>query len=166
MHLISFPSAANEQEDPCVFFFLPFFLPSVFPLASFSLASPASLFAASPCPIWPPPQLNPRGGQKSKYIKKKETLYGGSTNMPLFGRVYECKEYEHWSEKQVWIVSVMKWTLPKDQGDPHRDTNETRTHSGQKTNNEALILKGNEVSKCLWKRLERPWQRWVTVKPL
>ena len=54
--------------------------------------------------------------------------------MPLFGRAHECKEYEHWSEKQVWIVSVMKWALPKNQGDPYKDANETRTHSGQKTN--------------------------------
>ena len=50
--------------------------------------------------------------------------------MPLFGRVHECKEYEHWSEKKVWIVSGMKWILPKNQGDPHRDTSETQTHLG------------------------------------
>ena len=68
--------------------------------------------------------------------------------MPLFGRAHECKEYERWSEKQVWIGSVMKWALPKNQGDPHKDANETRTHSGQKTNNEALILK------CLWSHTE------------
>ena len=24
----------------------------------------------------------------------------GSTNMPLFGRAHECKEYEHWNEKK------------------------------------------------------------------
>ena len=23
-----------------------------------------------------------------------------STNMPLFGRAHECKEYEHWNEKK------------------------------------------------------------------
>ena len=73
----------------------------------------------------------------------------GSTNMPLFGRVHECKENEHWSEKQVWIVSVMKWTLPKNQGDPHRDTSETQSHSGQQMNIKALILKENDVSKRL-----------------
>ena len=28
-------------------------------------------------------------------------------------------------------MSGMKWALPKNQGDPHRDTSETRTHSGQ-----------------------------------
>ena len=54
----------------------------------------------------------------------------GSTNMPLFGRAHEYKECEHWSEKKVWIVSGMKWTLPKNKGDPHRDTSETWTHSG------------------------------------
>ena len=37
----------------------------------------------------------------------------GSTNMPLFDRAHKCKEYEYWSEKKVWIVSGMKWTLPK-----------------------------------------------------
>ena len=50
--------------------------------------------------------------------------------MPLFGRVHECKEHEHWSEKQVWIVSGMKWTVPKNQGDPHRDNSEMQTLSG------------------------------------
>ena len=52
----------------------------------------------------------------------------GSTNMPLFGRIHKCKEYEHWSEKQVWIVSGMKWTLPKNQGDPHMDVSEMQPH--------------------------------------
>ena len=42
----------------------------------------------------------------------------GSTNMPIFGRVHECKEYEHWSEKQVWVMSVTKWTLSKKKRDP------------------------------------------------
>ena len=37
--------------------------------------------------------------------------------MPLFGRVHEYKEYEHWSEKKVWKVSEMKWTLPKKKKD-------------------------------------------------
>ena len=61
--------------------------------------------------------------------KKNETKRGGSTNMPLFGRAHECKEYEHWIEKKVWIVSGMKWTLPKNRGDPHRDTSETQSQS-------------------------------------
>ena len=32
----------------------------------------------------------------------------GSTNMALFGRVHECKECEHWSEKKVLVTSGMK----------------------------------------------------------
>ena len=59
--------------------------------------------------------------------KKNPKLLGGSTNMPLFGRAHECKEYEHWSKEKVWIVSVMKWNLPKNQGDPHRDASEMQT---------------------------------------
>ena len=77
-------------------------------------------------------------GRKRPQNKWNENIYiwkpipkEGSTNMPLFGRVYECKEYEHWSEKKVWIVSGTKWTLPKNQGDPIRDTSETRTHLDQ-----------------------------------
>ena len=61
--------------------------------------------------------------------------------MPIFGRAHECKEYEHWNEKKVWIVSGMKWTLPKNKGDPQKDASETRTHPGQQTNTNALILK-------------------------
>ena len=38
--------------------------------------------------------------------------------MSLFGGVHKCKEYQHWSEKKVWIVSEMKWTLPKKKKDP------------------------------------------------
>ena len=72
--------------------------------------------------------------------------------MLLFGRDHECKEYERWSEKQVGIVSGMKWTLRKNQGDPHRDTGGTQSHWGQQMNNEALILRENDVSKCLWSR--------------
>ena len=33
------------------------------------------------------------------------------------------------------MMSGMKWTLPKNQGDPHRDTSVTRTHRGQQMNN-------------------------------
>ena len=76
--------------------------------------------------------------------------------MPLFGRAHECKEYEHWSEKQVWIVSGMKWTLPKNQGDPHRDTSEIKTHLDQQTNTKALILKEDDVSKRLWSYIKDP----------
>ena len=50
----------------------------------------------------------------------KKSLKWGSRNMPLFRRAHECKEYEHWSEKKVWIVSGMKWTLSKNKGDPQR----------------------------------------------
>ena len=77
----------------------------------------------------------------------------GSTNMPLFGRAHECKEYEHWSEKKVWIVSGMKWTLLKNQEDPHMDTSETQTHLDQQ---KALILKEKDVSKCLLSHIKDP----------
>ena len=73
-----------------------------------------------------PPKATPPG----KICYNNYLLKWGSTNMPLFGRVHECKKCEHWSEKQVWIVSAMKWTLPKNQGDPHGDTSEIPTHSG------------------------------------
>ena len=49
--------------------------------------------------------------------------------MPLFGRAHECKECEHWSEKQVWVMSEMKWALLKNKGDPQKDFSETRIHS-------------------------------------
>ena len=75
--------------------------------------------------------------------------------MPLFGRAHECKEYEHWSET-VWIVSGIKWTLPKKQGDPQRDIGKTQTHSDQQTNTKTLILKEKDVSKCLWSRTKDP----------
>ena len=74
----------------------------------------------------------------------------GSTNMPLFGRAHKCKEYEHWNEKKVWIVSGMKWTLPKNKETPNMNTSETRTHSGQGMNTKALILRENDASKYLW----------------
>ena len=38
--------------------------------------------------------------------------------MPLFGRVHEYKEYEHESEKKVWKVREMKWTLLKNKERP------------------------------------------------
>ena len=53
-------------------------------------------------------------------------------------------------------MSGKKWTLPKNQGDPHRDTSETQSHSGQQTNTKALILKENDVSKCLWNHTKDP----------
>ena len=55
-----------------------------------------------------------RGGKKRKSLWS----IGGSTNMPLFGRVHECEEHEHLSEKKVWEVSEMKWTLPNKKKDP------------------------------------------------
>ena len=73
----------------------------------------------------------------------------GSINMPLFGRAHECKEYENLSEKQVWIASAMKWALSKNRGDPHRDISKTRIRSDWQTNTKILILKQNDVSKCL-----------------
>ena len=67
------------------------------------------------------------GAASSSNIYKKTkyplALQRGSTNMPLFGRVHECKEHGT-LEWKVWIVSAMKWTLPKNQGDPHKDTSE------------------------------------------
>ena len=76
--------------------------------------------------------------------------------MPLFGRAHECKEYEHRSEKKVWIMSGMKWTLPKYKWDPQKDVSETRIHSGQQINKKALILRENDVPKCLWSHIEYP----------
>ena len=39
----------------------------------------------------------------------------------------------------------------EEQGDPHKDTSETRTHLDQQMNTKALILKEKVgVSKCLW----------------
>ena len=76
--------------------------------------------------------------------------------MPLFDRVHECKEYEHWNEKKVWIMSGMKWTLPKNKEDPHKDVSETQTHSNQQTNTKALILKEKDVSKCLCSHTKDP----------
>ena len=47
----------------------------------------------------------------------------------------------------------MKWTLPKNQGDPQRDTGKTRTHLGQEVNKKALILREKlDVLKYLWSR--------------
>ena len=34
-------------------------------------------------------------------IKKPPPQLRGSTNMPIFDRVHECKEYEYWNEKKV-----------------------------------------------------------------
>ena len=53
-------------------------------------------------------------------VRCRNTSQNGSTNMSIFGRAHECKEYEHWSKKKVWIVSGMKWTLSKNKGDPQR----------------------------------------------
>ena len=68
----------------------------------------------------------------SEEKNNKITLHckGGSTNMSLFGRVHECKKHKYWSEKKVWIVNGMKWTLPKNQWDPHRDIAGTQSHLG------------------------------------
>ena len=76
--------------------------------------------------------------------------------MPLFGKAHECKEYEYWSEKKVWIVNGMKWTLPKNKGDPHKNTSKTWTHSSQQTNTNALILRENDVLRCLWSHTKEP----------
>ena len=50
-------------------------------------------------------------------------------------------------------MSGIKWTLPKNQGDPQRDTGKTRTHLGQEVNKKALILREKlDVLKYLWSR--------------
>ena len=46
-----------------------------------------------------PPRNAPSGQISCNKFKKKVLPKWGSTNMPLFGRVHECKEYEHWSER-------------------------------------------------------------------
>ena len=90
-----------------------------------------------------------RKKKKTKKLPPASQPQGGSTNMPLFGRVHECKEYEYWNEKKVWIVSVTKWTLSKNKRDPQKDTSKIRTHSSQQMNTKALSLKEKRVSKRL-----------------
>ena len=55
--------------------------------------------------------------QTNKQTKKPSSTKG-STIMPLFSRVHECKACEHRNEMRVWIMSVTKWTLPKNKKDP------------------------------------------------
>ena len=100
-------------------------------MASF-ISSMASLVAGPTHGERSPLLLSGAASSSNIYKKTKYplALQRGSTNMPLFGRVHECKEYEYWNEKKAWIVSGKKWTLPKNQGDPHRDTRKTRIHSG------------------------------------
>ena len=100
--------------------------------------------------------------------------------MPLFGRAHECKEYEQWSEKKVWKMSGMKWTLSNNKGDPQKDVSETWIHSGQQMNKKCSNPKRKGCLKMplkphwgprlplrrLQKWLERPYQRWVMVEPL
>ena len=74
--------------------------------------------------------------------------------MPLFGRVHEYKEYEHESEKKVWKVSGMKWTLPKKRKDPQRYISRTQTHSGQQMNKRALILKEGWLSPQVTRKID------------
>ena len=107
--------------------------------------------AALLCPSQPPISRL-RKEKKEKQTKKLPPAsqpQGGSTNMPLFGRVHECKEYEYWNEKKVWIVSVTKWTLSKNKRDPQKDTSKIRTHSSQQMNTKALTLKEKRISKRL-----------------
>ena len=54
-------------------------------------------------------------------------------------------------------MSGMKWTLPKNQGDPHRDTSGTQTHLRQETITKALILREKYVSKSLWSHTKDPY---------
>ena len=63
--------------------------------------------------------------------KKKPLVQEGSRNMPFFDRVHECKEYEYYSEKKVWIMNGTKWTLLKKKKDPQRYTSRTQTRSNQ-----------------------------------
>ena len=53
-------------------------------------------------------------------------------------------------------MSGMKWTLSKNKEDPHKDVSETQTHSDQQTNTKTLILRQNDVSKCLWSNIGDP----------
>ena len=117
--LLSFPDSFFS------FFFLPLFV------SSFA-SQPSSATHPICRPQSSPLESRQRNSKKIIIIPRKPQLlgWGGSTNMPLFGRVHECKEYEHWNKKKVWIASGMKWTLPKNQGDPQKDTSETQTHSG------------------------------------
>ena len=105
----------------------------VFNSFSYLCLPPQTILPAATRPIWWLPLIlsscpraaHLRGSQKTtknNNNKKSSSSSGGSTNMPLFGRVHKCKEYEYWNEKKVWIVSVMKWTLSKNERDPQKDT--------------------------------------------
>ena len=74
--------------------------------------------------------------------------------MPFFGRVHECKEYEHESGKKVWKVSEMKWTLLSKRKDPQRYISRTQTHSGQQNNKRALILKEEWLSLQVTRKID------------
>ena len=126
---------SEERAPPATPFPDPPFLSSV----CVFLSKPSS--AAATRPIWSPreqPTISPLQPLESSHLRgllknsRKIPLLGwGSTNMPLFDRVHECKEYEYWNEKKVWIVSVTKWTLSKNKRDPQKDTSKIRTHSSQ-----------------------------------
>ena len=43
-------------------------------------------------------------------------------------------------------MSEKKWALLKNQGDPQKDTNETRTHSNQQMSKRGLTLREKQIS--------------------
>ena len=51
----------------------------------------------------------------------------GFINMSIFGRVHKYKECEHWSKIKVWIMSKMKWIIPKNKKDHQNWHNTTYT---------------------------------------
>ena len=91
----------------------------------------AHLWESSPTSKWNA-QLS-LGGKKISHEMQK-----GSTNMPLFGRVHEHKECEHWNEMRVWIMSIMNWTLPNKKKEPLRYISRTQTRSNQQRTKRAL----------------------------
>ena len=75
-------------------------LPQVSPPHCISNPLPDSLTTQPGSSIWL--FKSPPLGKKCDLQQMKKTSpKWGSTNMPLFGRAHECKEYEHWNEKKV-----------------------------------------------------------------
>ena len=76
--------------------------------------------------------------------------------MPICGRAHECKEYEHWNEKKVWIVSGMKELYQRTKETPNGTLVKHELTQVNKMNNEALILREKNVLKCLWRHTKDP----------
>ena len=91
--------APLKLKDPFFLLSFPFFFCSCLPQqASRCFLPSAALLCPSPPPI---SRLKKRKKKKTKKLPPTSQPQGGSTNMPLFGRVHECKEYEYWNEKKV-----------------------------------------------------------------